>query len=180
MVQFPVDKLNAALATRAGKKLPERCWHIPRRGQPYEEVDLSRVSASPGDNYYLGKLCPRGHSYEGSGGSLRRKKNNHCVRCNHEHNKVWRAANPEHDRGHKRERDLRRFGITMAEYQALSDAQDGRCAICGAQPNGKALAVDHCHSSAKVRGLLCSSCNTAIGLLKDSPGLLRKAIDYLS
>ena len=56
--------------------------------------------------------------------------------------------------------------------------QDNRCAICGAMPK-KPLFVDHCHVTGKVRGLLCVSCNTALGLLKDSITALEQAIKYL-
>jgi len=74
----------------------------------------------------------------------------------------------------------RKFGITTSEYESMSAAQQGLCAICGKpeKPN-KRLAVDHCHKSGVVRGLLCSLCNTAIGKLGDSPELLRRAIAYL-
>ena len=85
------------------------------------------------------------------------------------------------------EADLQyRFGISLAEYTELCIEQNGQCAICQ-QPetemrNGriKALAVDHDHISGKIRGLLCSSCNTGIGKLKDSVELLQSAIRYLT
>jgi len=80
---------------------------------------------------------------------------------------------------------LSRFEISMQDYNNMLSAQGGVCAICK-QPethkrNGKvkALAVDHHHGTGKVRGLLCSDCNTGIGKLKDSPDVLQSAIDYL-
>ena len=84
-----------------------------------------------------------------------------------------------------------RYGISAAEYWRLHTAQQGRCAICGEgskDPNGRELAVDHdrsCCPSDKacgqcVRGLLCSTCNMGIGLLRDSPTVLAAAIKYLS
>src|SRR5690606_16122139 len=51
------------------------------------------------------------------------------------------------------------YGLTPAEYDALLEAQGGRCAICRARPKSKRLAVDHDHGSGAVRGLLCSRCN---------------------
>lgn len=57
----------------------------------------------------------------------------------------------------------------------MLDFQDGKCGVCRKPENGKALAVDHCHETGRVRGLLCSKCNTAIGLLKDSRELLQRA-----
>lgn len=59
--------------------------------------------------------------------------------------------------------------------------QNGCCAICGDHQSNQArsMAVDHCHETGRVRGLLCMKCNTGIGKLGDSPELLRKAIAYL-
>lgn len=58
-----------------------------------------------------------------------------------------------------------RYGITVADYDAMLSAQNGLCAICD-QPstNGKRLHVDHNHETGKVRGLLCTSCNFRLGL----------------
>jgi len=76
----------------------------------------------------------------------------------------------------------RRFGITNADYQRILNSQDGRCAICKS-PSAKYTVrfhIDHDHASGRVRGLLCSDCNTGIGLFRDSIPLLSGAIAYLS
>jgi len=80
---------------------------------------------------------------------------------------------------------LRTFGSTIEEYEALILEQDNYCAICH-QPekqilNGKIkrLAIDHCHTTGKVRGLLCQRCNTGIGRFDDNVVLLKQAIQYL-
>lgn len=74
------------------------------------------------------------------------------------------------------------YGMTINDYDALLVAQGSKCAICGCPPefsvNGR-LAVDHCHDSDKIRGLLCTMCNTALGSFKDSPALLRAAAAYV-
>ena len=72
-----------------------------------------------------------------------------------------------------------KFGLASSEYDKLLTNQGGACAICGTEPNGRALAVDHNHDTGLVRGLLCHHCNTAIGLLDDSPERLIRAIEYL-
>jgi transketolase len=79
----------------------------------------------------------------------------------------------------------RRFGITPEGYSDLFKSQNGTCAICK-QPETatrlgkvKALAVDHCHRSGVVRGLLCADCNTGIGKLKENKNILLSAIRYL-
>lgn len=73
----------------------------------------------------------------------------------------------------------RRYGITMAEYLVMHEAQSGRCAICGKPENGKRLAVDHDHETGEVRGLLCQNCNRGLGLFVDNPELLERASAYL-
>lgn len=72
------------------------------------------------------------------------------------------------------------YKITVIDYDNLLKAQNGCCAICLRPPNdNKFLNVDHCHTTGKIRGLLCSRCNPALGKLKDSKELLLKAIEYL-
>lgn len=63
----------------------------------------------------------------------------------------------------------------------LEAIQQGKCAICGGDPKfpNRRLCVDHDHATGHFRGLLCGHCNTAIGLMKDSPEIMRKAIAYL-
>jgi hypothetical protein len=86
-----------------------------------------------------------------------------------------------------RVRRFKKMGISSNRYLEMLSEQNGVCAICsGTEPakdalSGKfrALAIDHNHKTGTVRGLLCSPCNRAIGLLKDDPATLRKAADYL-
>lgn len=74
----------------------------------------------------------------------------------------------------------REFRLTVEQYNLMLEAQGGVCYLCrNPDPDGKKLAVDHCHTHGNIRGLLCRSCNTGIGLLKDSPDLLRRAADYI-
>jgi hypothetical protein len=77
------------------------------------------------------------------------------------------------------DRRAARYGLSADEYRAMFEAQAGVCALCAAPPGAKALHVDHCHATGKVRGLLCHMCNLAVGLFKDDPAALRKAAAYL-
>ena len=76
------------------------------------------------------------------------------------------------------------YGITVEQYEVMERTQRGRCAICevdkagGRAKSGK-LYVDHDHKTKKVRGLLCNTCNSAIGLLRDDPNIIMKAAQYL-
>lgn len=100
----------------------------------------------------------------------------------------WKAANPEKVKKYQRASNLRKnFGVEISEYDSMFLSQNGKCAICGKNEEfihhrtGKPamLAVDHCHKTGKVRGLLCKLCNTALGHFKDDISVLLKAINYL-
>jgi hypothetical protein len=81
---------------------------------------------------------------------------------------------------------VRNYGITQDELESMKKSQNYKCYICDSEGfiignNGhhEKLAVDHCHDSGSVRKLLCHNCNRALGLMQDSPNLLRKAADYI-
>ena len=75
----------------------------------------------------------------------------------------------------------RRFGITLEQFNQMYEKQNGKCLICDATESllGHRLAVDHCHTTGKIRGLLCKSCNVALGGFKDNIENLKRAIEYL-
>lgn len=78
----------------------------------------------------------------------------------------------------KRKRD---YNVTEEEYHAMLEEQNKRCAICDVHQDActKGFCVDHDHTNHLIRKLLCHHCNTAIGLLKDSPIIVQKALRYL-
>lgn len=86
---------------------------------------------------------------------------------------AWRAKNRE---WHNFTRSLKRYGLTLDQYHAKLEAQDFNCAVCDIEDP---CDIDHCHRSLRVRGILCHGCNTAIGLLKESPALFQTASDYV-
>lgn len=98
------------------------------------------------------------------------------------------SPNFKHGRSFTKEYDLelhmkKTYGLGFDEYNATLEAQGGVCAICNAAPPNhrkKRLSIDHCHTTGRVRGLLCDPCNRALGLLKDNPDLMLKAISYLA
>lgn len=125
---------------------------------------------------------------------VRRYNSNGCdtVGCNEPHygqgmcQAHYRQAPPED--GYAEKNLKRKYGITAAERDALIEAQDGRCAICGKRaPEGKVLNVDHDHSHCGgprkgcrhcVRGMLCNGCNTQMRWLHET-GLADSAAEYL-
>jgi hypothetical protein len=101
--------------------------------------------------------------------------------------KKWKADNPERYKERMRASVLRQYNLTVQEYDAMFDQQNGLCSICHEPETDvdrrtkevKRLAVDHDHYTGVVRGLLCRSCNLAVGQMDDDPARLRSAADYL-
>ena len=146
----------------------------------------------------LGQFSQNSYAWDGLAGECRACRNAWAVVYNATHREERRRqqkehydANPEKRRRQSREyyaahadearvsSRKRLYNISSGQYDLLLVSQGGVCAICGSPPNGMALAVDHNHETGEVRGLLCSNCNVAIGLMKDDPDLLQKAIDYV-
>jgi hypothetical protein len=91
---------------------------------------------------------------------------------------IQRTYEAAHEDEINARRLARRYGISGADYDRLLARQGGVCAICRRRSDRR-LGVDHCHSTRKVRGLLCVNCNTALGLCHDDPDRMRAAIAYL-
>lgn len=111
-----------------------------------------------------------------------------------EYQKAWRLRNPTYFRDYAKRhyaekapryiKYARRFalqskyGLTIAQYEQMLTNQDGACAICGKLPGKVRLAVDHNHTTGKVRKLLCNTCNIWVGVLENADFRL-KAEAYL-
>lgn len=89
---------------------------------------------------------------------------------------VYRKENEKEIKSRRRNIKYR---FVSGEFEDLLTKQAGVCAICGGLGGKKGLGVDHDHESGKVRALLCGTCNSALGHLKDSSALAQAATDYL-
>ena len=173
-----------------------------------EVISRADAKAAGLNRYYTGKPCCHGHvalrdvASHGCSECLRlrsnlwknanpekrreteRKSKQKRAAKITEEKRVWRKNNPEkHKAAQYRWMINRRMKV--CDFDALMSAQDGKCAICGTSKgfsgggDGRRLAIDHCHKTLEVRGLLCGNCNRMLGLAKDDPDLLRKAATYL-
>jgi hypothetical protein len=109
-----------------------------------------------------------------------------CKACQAEAARNWYRKNPERAAATQRRRKLQRgYDLTPEQYEALLATQGGVCAICGRPERvareGKPvrLAVDHCHTTGAIRGLLCTSCNRALGLFGEDVHLMEACVQYL-
>lgn len=96
--------------------------------------------------------------------------------------KKWRNKNPERAKEINRKTKLKTtYGISPEQFNNMLADQDGCCKICKSpHPHGKGTwHIDHCHSTGKLRGLLCHYCNTGLGAFRDNLFLLKSAMEYL-
>lgn len=115
------------------------------------------------------KFCSRGHDKDIVG----RNKQGECKQCRNDTYNV-RYNN-------RRYKLLKRYGITLAEFNKTLEEQNGLCLGCYKHQTQlkKVLRIDHSHKTGKFRGLLCNSCNMAIGMLNDDPEILERLAKYL-
>lgn len=135
--------------------IAKECWRI---GQP-----------QPIRNFYLRSTASDGRTSD-------------CKRCRKIRSSKWKR-NPKGKSLTRNNNLMRSFGKDFNEkiFLKMLELQNYVCAICSLHYSNfkKSLAVDHDHHTGKIRGLLCSKCNTGIGNLKDDPKLLKKALEYL-
>jgi len=98
--------------------------------------------------------------------------------------RAYRLSNPVKVRlSQEASRIKGKYGITHAEYMERIAAQDGKCEICKQLPSGKRskskLHLDHCHTTGQLRGFICGTCNTGLGMAKDSIAILEAMISYI-
>jgi hypothetical protein len=112
------------------------------------------------------------------------KLRNDCRMCRSKENLLRYQTNQStkeaHSRASLKSYLKQRYGMTVEQYQKMFDEQGGKCAICQRPETvAKRLSVDHCHTTGKVRSLLCHNCNAGIGHFKENPEVLSEAITYL-
>lgn len=138
----------------------------PTKGYAARYVARMAASKTDATTYVPVVPCKHGHS-------LRFVGSNNCVLCD-------KALRQRHRISGRFARIKREYGLTKADYLALVEKQASSCAICSRhEHNHFSLHVDHDHFTGKVRGLLCSRCNQAIGLMAESRERMQAAIEYL-
>ena len=132
--------------------------------------------------YFTGLECRNGHV------SNRYVKSKQCVECfkiNKKKLKLNRSYQERQKEYRSKFEKLNIYGLTKENYLELIKIQNNKCKICGNEEtakykNGKvkALAIDHCHETDIIRGLLCQKCNIGLGHFKNNPKILRIAAIY--
>lgn len=131
--------------------------------------------------------CKHGHEYTPENTLIIRHKTTgtsqrSCKKCQLKRASEWRKRHPEkRSETSKRSSKMWRFAnlyhITLEQYEKMWVSQGGVCILpsCGRPID----AIDHCHATGKIRGLMCRQCNSALGFFRDSVQLVREALAYL-
>ena len=124
-------------------------------------------------------------AFRSRGGVMRHLVKSRCNSCLYKEHKRWAEENPERVREYRNKdswtlvKRCARRGITPEQLIDTYERQEECCAIC---KNGIELvdsAIDHNHETGEFRGVLCKQCNRALGMFKDSPKVLKNALEYL-
>lgn len=103
-----------------------------------------------------------------------------CRKCVSAHYKSTKHKRIKPTKEQKRKYRITHYGLTLEQYTRILETQNNACAICKSSDwQRDSPSIDHCHSTGKVRGLLCNTCNRALGMFKDSAELLEEAAAYV-
>ncbi len=151
----------------------------------------------PLDDFYKSAGMRDGHRHDCKACNLEQKRQRYLADPATAKARVkrWQQENPERLNAYRRTRRLepevkrreraghlmRKYGMTIEQYDAMLEAQGGGCCICGRPPREDiSLHVDHDHSTGEIRGILCFRCNNALADFQEDPELLKKAASYVS
>lgn len=145
---------------------------------------MKKADCHPEQKYHCKGLCAPCYR---RATHLRRKQNPQYMQQARQRARIWALENPERIRElDVRNNLMKKYGITLEHYEQLYSTQNGCCALCdkpetiklNANFKTNKLAVDHCHKTNKIRGLLCFRCNIALGQI-DKENLASKLPAYL-
>lgn len=159
------DREDNQLKNRGGSTSFRKCNHCGM--EAHDEKSLELFEAHPNGKYGRANKCKQCASKI----SLQRQK----------HLRKGGEKFEQHQAYIKNKMLQKTYNITLDRYNEMYSQQEGKCAICSRHSDEfvKGLCVDHCHVTGKVRGLLCGSCNTALGSFTDNTNTMQKAIDYI-
>lgn len=110
----------------------------------------------------------------------KRYPHSRCKECEHAKNRVYHKENRSKVSARQvASQRIKKYGVSEKDYEQMLLSHNNLCAICN-KPSPRTLHIDHDHKTGQVRGLLCSTCNTGIGLFKDDISVLNSAIAYLT
>lgn len=190
----PLEKFSKAPRGKYGRKAScKECdaarwqsgWYS--RALPTAEVK-ARLDARRGEGKTCrkcGKEKPRTEfaiARQGKHGPILKRI---CKPCASAQQSAWAQQTADGVSNNRRLKIKSAYGLTTKQYARLLESQGGLCAVCRQEETWESggrlmtMPVDHCHSTGRIRGVVCNRCNRSMGLLRDDPSCIRRAIDYL-
>lgn len=164
------QRLDAEMKNHKEKSVCKSCYQVNRRDKALgnnPKVCSKCFSLKPYDHFYF-KNKEKTH------------RNNVCKSCKITESKKYSNKLPK-DIKYKwrRTSHAKSYGLTLKEFDNYFI--NAYCGICGRKESqSNRLVLDHCHTTGKIRGVLCDNCNKGLGLFMDNPLLLKNAINWLS
>lgn len=191
----PLSEFSKASRGKYGRKANcKACdsarWYANPKSQALPPGEVKRrLEERRGDTKKCngcGEIKPRTEFHKASDGVHGPILQTICKICHAARVREWYSRTGGQSDTNDRRLNLKQlYGITLDEYDAMLAAQGGVCAICKREERSKRdgkimrMPVDHCHTTGRVRGILCHACNRAIGLLGEDADVIRKVIKYL-
>jgi hypothetical protein len=151
------------IANSRGKALINSKGRSSKRSAANHAAALAAIDGGALE-YLSDAACPQGHY-------RKYVTTNNCIDCDVE-KRLQRTEKTRWARVQKL------YGLSELDVKKMLDKQNCKCVICNINIQ-TGYHIDHCHSTGKVRGLLCQKCNQAIGLLRESESLFFKAAEYI-
>jgi tRNA(Ile2) C34 agmatinyltransferase TiaS len=155
------------------------CSNTLQRERRAKDPERSRAYHREWDRKNPDKVKAKRDKHQATPGYAERLRTSSDVRS--DRSRIYYQDNREKMLESAAKSKIMSYGITVEQFNEMLERQNGVCAICGEDNSrfGKRLAIDHDHDTGVVRGLLCNSCNGALGLFKDDEATLLKALDYI-
>lgn len=118
--------------------------------------------------YFTGLLCKNGHLEE------RFVSTRQCMQCSRDKAKAYAKTDKS-----RNNRLNKTYGLTLSDLDTATHCEICKVELIRRGQAGDAVCVDHDHKTGKVRGILCNNCNRGLGMFKDNPDTISKAITYL-
>jgi|DEB0MinimDraft_6_1074348.scaffolds.fasta_scaffold92430_2 hypothetical protein len=143
--------------------------------KPFSEYHVARKVGGMSGGYSAKNVVYKSHCKECYRTRQREKWSQLSIEKRRERKNNNKCSTPEWHREYKLKT---KYGLTTEDFSSMILEQNSCCKICNQHMDNPQ--VDHCHTTGKVRGLLCRACNTSLGLLKENPETLRNMISYIN
>lgn len=134
------------------------------------QLSPRQLAISRSEKVYFSKPC------KSCATTLKYVRNGGCIECQNARNRInYKATDPKIKQNYQLQW---KYGITIEQYESMLADQNYACAVCNIK-EPRTFVVDHCHTTGKVRSILCNCCNLIIGMVKEDVTVLEQLSKYI-